>query len=387
MASTALTALLAVRPQLQGVTTARAALGLRPHELLHAGPPLRDPRNPPRALASSVVMTCLHEGWARGTAEAEKMLRDGALTLSPAQDRGCVTPLAAIVSPGTPLFDVRDANGGAAMFSPVSTVGGVDTRMGARDAGLLARLQRRDTEVAPALHEAIERRGPVPLWPIAAQGLAKGDDLHSRTAEANAAFVEQLGQRGIRAVAGDIVANPLFFLTLWMAASALILRAAEGGDLPSLVTRAGGNGEQFAISLASRPKQWVGCDAEAPRGTLMAGLPQDTPVSGAIGDSAVIDMLGFGGQRLAFAPEPLGVFERFLPPDHAALAGLLLSSPQPLLADAWPLGLDAARVAAHQTAPLVTLARLAGDGVTGFIGRGVYRPPVALFEAALVGHG
>jgi len=383
MRSTALSALLAVRPQLQGVKSAGAALGLRQHELLHAGPPLRDARHPPRVLASSIVMTCLHEGWARDAAEAEAMLRDGVLTLSPAQERRCVTPLAAIVSPGMPLFEVGDAAGGLPVFAPVSTVGGVDTRMGARDPSLLQRLQRRDAELAPALREAIERDGPMALWPLAAQGLAAGDDLHSRTAGANTALASLLKLRGMGAVADDIAANPLFFLTLWMAASALMLRAAEGGDMPSLVTRAGGNGECFAIALAGRAGQWAVCDAEPPRGALMPSIAAGTEVAAAIGDSAVIDMLGFGGQRLAHAPEPLGVFRDHLPPDHAESARRLLCAPQPVLPDAWPLGLDAARVARHQAAPWVMLARLAGDGITGFVGRGIYRPPVTLFDRAL----
>jgi len=383
MRSTALSALLAARPQLQSVTSASAALRLRRHELLHAGPPLRDPRHPPAVLVSSIVMTCQHEGWARDASEAETMLRDGTLTLSPAQGHRCVTPLAAIVSPCTPLFDVGDVAGGPAIFAPISTLGGADARMGSRDPALLRRLRHRDVELAPALHRAIERHGPIELWPLAACGLAAGDDLHSRTAGANAAFLDSLKLAGLGATADEVGANPLFFLTLWMAASALILRAAEGGDVPSLVTRAGGNGEQFAIALAGRPDQWVGCDAEPPQGTQMSSIAPGTVVANAVGDSAVIDVLGFGGQRLACAPEPLGVFKAYLPAEHGKLAGQLLAAPQPLLADGWPLGLDAARVVVHDTAPLVTLAMLADDGVTGFVGRGLYRPPVSLFERAL----
>jgi hypothetical protein len=94
----ALTALLNVRPRLHAVIPAAQALGLRRHELLHAGPPLRDPRRPPRPLASAIVMTCLHEGWADDEAAAEALLQGGSLTLAPTQSRSCVTPLAAVVS-------------------------------------------------------------------------------------------------------------------------------------------------------------------------------------------------------------------------------------------------------------------------------------------------
>lgn len=60
-------------------------------------------------LASSIVVTRLHEGWAQDEPEAKQLLRDGKLTLMPAQGDACVTPLAAIVSHHTPLFEVVDA--------------------------------------------------------------------------------------------------------------------------------------------------------------------------------------------------------------------------------------------------------------------------------------
>ncbi len=387
--ASAIERLQAARPQLTGVRTAEEALGLAPLQLLHAGPPLRDPRSPPRTLASSIVVTCLHEGWAQDEAEAEHLLRDGKLTLMPAQAHACVTPLAAIVSPHTPLLEVRDAGGeGGAVYAPVSAVRGADTRMGMRDPALLSRLQGRDTVVAPALQQALAA-GPIALWPLALAGLAAGDDLHSRTAGANEALTSLLRTRGAGPLADEIAATPLFFLTLWMAASALVLRAAEGADLPSLVTRAGGNGEQFGICLAARPQHWVCCTAEPPRGPMLAHIPAGTHLNGAVGDSAVIDMLGLGGQRLAFATEPRELVLAYLPASLAEVDGLerharaLLAAPHPLLPDAWPLGVDAARVAALGTAPLVMLAMLAEDGWTGFTGRGVYAPPAALFREAI----
>jgi hypothetical protein len=289
-----------------------------------------------------------------------------------------------VVSAGTPLFEVRDAAGGLSLFGPVSAVRGPDTRMGSRDPAVLSRLRERDAEVAPALMRLLHASGPVDLWPLAVQGLVEGDDLHSRTAAANAALVSSLRRSGAGGEVADAIgATPLFFLSLWMAACALVLRAAEGGDRPGIVTRAGGNGERFAIALAGCPTHWVACDAGAPTGPLLPHVSSATAIAGAMGDSAVIDMLGFGGQRLAHAPEPSDVFRDHLPADHAALANRLLAAPHPLLPDAWPLGLDAERVVTQRAAPLVMLAMLADDGIGGLAGRGVYRPPTTLFEQAL----
>ncbi len=382
--ATAIERLLAVRPQWISVATAGEVLGLRPHELLHAGPPFRDPRNPTAVLLSSAAVTCVHEGWADGVEAAEALIRDGAVILSPAQAHGCVLPLAFVASPSTPLCVVGDAsNGVAARYAPLSTLRGFDTRMGCRDPGLAARLLRRDRTIAPSLQRLLGAHGPLPLWPLAAAGLAAGDDLHSRTTAANSGLAAWLRAFEETTLADDVEASPLFFLTLWMAACLLMLSAAEGVDGSTLVTRAGGNGESFGIALAAQPDQWITADAEPPAGRLLPTAPAGVAVSGAIGDSAVIDMLGFGGQRLALAAEPRAALQGFIPAELEGLAERLLVAPHPLIESRWPVGLDAEQVHAHQQAPLVSLSMLASDGRIGFVGRGVYQPPVALFKRAI----
>jgi hypothetical protein len=247
---------------------------------------------------------------------------------------------------------------------------------------MIARLVDRDVRVAPLWQRALATRRPLALLPIAAGALAAGDDLHSRTTAATQSLVLWLrSQSQFEELAADLDATPLFFLTVWMAASALILRAAEGSDLPSLVTRAGGNGESFGIALAGAPQRWHSVEANAPRGQLLATVARDTRASRAIGDSAVIDMLGCGGQALAQADEPRAALDGFLPDGHESLSQRLLSVLHPVLGRR--IGIDARRVVTEQSEPLITLAMQAADGLGGFVGRGVYRPPVALFEKAL----
>ncbi len=371
---------LSARPRLLRVATAGEALGLAPRTLLHAGPPLRDPRQPPPVLLSSAVMTCLHEAWASGEDEAEALLRGGAVTLAPAQPRGCVVPLAFTVAAATPLFEV-DAGNGAVVYAPVSAVRGTDTRMGHRDPAVLERLRRRDTDTAPRWQRLLAAHGPLDLLPLASAGLADGDDLHSRCAAANTALAAWVHARGDDALAADLAATPLFFLTLWMAASAALLLSTESAGAPCWVTRAGGNGESFGIALAAAPSRWTCVDATPPTGPRLASLPASAAVCGAIGDSAVIDFLGCGGMALAGAPEPLQAFEGWLPADHAGLAGRLLGAHHAGLGRA--VVVDARRVVAQAAAPLVALAMLCADGRSGFAGRGLYRPPLALFDRAI----
>ena len=355
------------------------ALGLASHELLHAGPPLTDPMRPPAPLRSAAVMTALHERWADTEARAEAMLASGSIRLSPAQARGCVTPLAAVISAGTPLVGVIDAAAsGPTLWAPLSPLGGPDTRMGHRDPAILARLLDRDARVAPELGRWLADRGPLSLWPLASQGLAAGDDLHSRTAGANTALAGLMPEL-LRA---ELLATPLFFLTIWMAACAAMLRSLEGLDQPTWVTRAGGNGEGFGIALAGSPGRWHTVSATPPTGWRLPSAPATARVCPAIGDSAVIDLLGFGGQRLALAPEPLSVLETVLPADHAGIARTLLRVPHPALVDRWSLGLDAAAVGHDGPGPLVCLAMIAADGAAGLLGRGIWPVPTQLLRSA-----
>ena len=396
--------LLSARPHLVGISSAAHCLGLKQGQLLHAGPPLINSRQPPLPMRSSIVMTCIYEGWARTEEQAEALLDDGKLELLPAQNHRCVTPLVAVVSPSMPMFEIHDpALELASIYSPVSAVRGIDTRMGSREPGLFERLKYRDSQLVPAVTALITGSGPIALWPLAITGLNAGDDLHSRTNGANEAFVQLLSERAlVRSINSSnpdlpiqealeqealqaIRATPLFFLTLWMAASAFILRAAELSDLAGIITRAGGNGENFGICLSGQPEKWITCKAVAPMGPLLPHLNSSAntlEILGAAGDSSVIEMLGLGAQRLAQSPEPLQVFTPYLPNDFIGLAERLLQAPQPLLPSSWPLGVNVERIATLGQTPLIMLAMLAANGTTGFAGRGIYRPPLDLFTTA-----
>jgi hypothetical protein len=91
----------------------------------------------------------------------------------------------------------------------------------------------------------------------------------------------------------------------------------------------------------------------------------------AIGDSAVIDVCGLGGQALAAAPLLADSWRAALPIDAISRPLRLLDPESGIV--------DPVRVAREQLAPLINLAILDGAGAAGLIGRGFYCPPVALF--------
>jgi carbon monoxide dehydrogenase subunit G len=388
---TGLGALLAAWPQWTALAPASRLLPLEGRWLLHAGPPLADPRRPPPPLLSSAVLACLHEGWAQTEEQAEQLVTSGAVRLQPAQDQRCVTPLAALVTPSTPMIVVEDrAQLAAPAYAPLGAVGGADLRFGTRDAAVLERLALRDQEYAKTLAAALTE--PVDLLSIAAEGVAGGDDLHNRTAAATAILASRLAERYRAAAAplqqraerllNGLGATPLFFLTFWMAAAKLILSAAEQGEPHTLVTRMGGNGEAFGLSLAGRPTAWITAAAIPPRGAYLPGVDPAAEALGAIGDSAVIDALGFGGQALHASPEASAALQPFLPSETGTMS--LLAAAHPAFTQAAiRVGLDAARVVKGEGTPMVTLAMVEKTGRRGLLGRGVLLPGKELFARAV----
>jgi hypothetical protein len=385
-----LEALRAARPLLRRVACARDLAALDGRWLLHAGPPFDDPARLPPPVLASAVLACRYEGWASTDAQAERLIATGAVRLLSAQSVGCVTPLAAVVSPSTAVAVVEDAQAVAKpVFAPLGTTGGPDLRFGTRDPAILDRLRRRDRVEAPLLASALS--APLDLLDIAGRALAAGDDLHNRTTAATQALAAVLAARWGDPAAGAAAsflralgAAPLYFLTLWMAAAKLMLAAAEGRAPSTLVTALAGNGCAFGLQLAGAPGRWISAPATAPAGPRLAQAPGDRPPLGAIGDSAVIDALGFGGHALAHAQEPRTALRDFLPEGFADVPRAVLSTSHPAFEDAGlRVGLDARRVVDGGLAPIVTLGMVDAAGEHGLLGRGVYRPPLALFREAL----
>src|ERR1700704_817035 len=108
----ALARIAAIRPQWTAVREARAAIGLEGQVLLHAGPPLQgssgNPAKLPPPMLNAAVLSCMHEGWAAGEREAQRMLASGAVRLEPSFARSVAIPLAAMVSPSTTLAEISD---------------------------------------------------------------------------------------------------------------------------------------------------------------------------------------------------------------------------------------------------------------------------------------
>jgi hypothetical protein len=272
------------------------------------------------------------------------------------------------------------------VHAPLNGGGGpAPPRLGLRTAEALDHLRWLNGPFAETLADALAE--DIPLIPLAAHGLSEGDDCHGRTPAATARLTELLAPRlgtGGRAaeVLAFLEAGPSFFLNLWMAACKCILAAAVGTAGSSLVTAAGANGAAAGLQVAGLPGRWFARPAAPPAGDL-GGLPA-TRALGAIGDSAVVDVLGFGAMAMSYAPEQSRALFRFLPVGGLDLPGLLLGAGHPgFQALGLRVGLAARAVVARGRAPVISLGILDRQGTAGRLGAGIFVPPLDPFREAV----
>jgi len=378
--------ILDVRPQWFALRRASEQLELADHELLCAGPPLSDPTQPCVPVLHAAVSAALLEGWASTPEQARAMVHAGKIVLRAAQDQDCVVPLADVLSPSMWVQVVRDGAGqGRMSCSPFNGGMAHPMRVGVFDPGVVAHLRWLDTHLAPALQGAL--LDPVDLINLADEGLAGGDDCHGKTPVATRALARILGSRLGGKQASVLLAyldqSPGYFLNLWMAASRCMLSAAADTTGSSVVTVGAGNGLEFGIQLAGTGGRWFVHRADAPR------MPDCTPELltsslGAIGDSAIVDLLGLGAMTSvdSAAPEPAGFVSAW--PDLSAMPRALLKTRHDGFRETRPaLVIDADTVAASSLEPVISLGVLDRNGQRGRIGGGFYRVPAELFAAAL----
>ncbi|MGJ3248557.1 MAG: DUF1116 domain-containing protein [Elainellaceae cyanobacterium] len=379
----ALDSLMDVEPIWIELGTAQELIGLDDYTLLHAGPPIRpgDEIAPP--LHHSAILATLFETWATTVEEAAHLIASGRIQLRPAQHWSVVTPLASVVSPSMVLQVIGDRHhSGYRAYSPLNGGASPALRFGTLDLTVVDRLRWLHDYLAPAFETVLHT--PIDLIPIADYALASGNECHGMTAAGSEVLCKTLQPMNLAADALTFIqASPTFFLNLWMAACKCMLNAASGVKGSSLITSMAGNGREFGIILSANPDRWITAPALPPQQHSNDSMFPEQ-YCGAIGDSAVIDALGLGGMALAYATQFAADLQAIAPSNFGQLPQYLLAAEHPgFIASHLRVGLTAAAVQETRMTPLINLAILDQQGINGMVGKGIYRPPLTLFERAI----
>ncbi len=334
-----------------------ARADLPAHTLLHAGPPYKG--KPPGAVMAAAEQAAVIGGFAEDISAARVMLEAGSLSLEPAQDHGIAVPLAMVATPSMWCFEVGDNDN--VFYSPVSEGPPPALRFGSADPLCVARARDWTAEVARALNPQLGRLPDIES--IMREALREGDDCHAITRAGNERFLELMSELPTGIVA-DIRANPGFVLGIWMAWAAWKLHTSA-----SEIVAIGGNGIEFGLRRHGETS-WSTVSCAPPTG-IRFNPQQTAPALGAIGDSALVDVCGFGGQALSHAPVLAAEWAHLLPPDAQSRASVIINGGRRVI--------DTDVVRATGVTPIINLAILDERGAAAPIGRGFYIVPPSLF--------
>ncbi len=383
----AVDSILACRPVLAGLETARDALGLAEGALGHAGPPFQSRQEIPAVVLGALAGACVHEGWAGSVEQGREMVLSGEIALHANNDLGTVSPMAGVVRPSQPVMRVENADGPGTTWATFAEAGRRALRFGVYDAAAADGLRHVESVIAPAI-AAVLPKGGLPVWPLVAHGLTLGDDTHQRNIGGMSAFLAALPDlpNDVRAWLTGV---PQHFLNYAMASAKLCLDRASLVSGARIVTALTRNGVDCAIRVAGTGATWHRAPASNPVGGFFEGFAQEDAQPD-LGDSAIVEPFGLGGCTAHTSPEIARTMGRDWAEARREGAGMreLFGTRcphfDPALAGADGLGAGLHAVRAAKAGGVRIHTGIAHrDGATGWIGIGVARAPGACFEAAL----
>lgn len=390
----------AADPVLEDVRPAGEAIpGLAPGVVLHAGPPVGwETMCGP--LRGALLGALRLEGMADTEDEVAHLIASGEVRLGQTHDYGAVGPMSGVITAGMPVFVVRNRAEGNIAFCTINEGIGKALRFGAADAGVLDRLRWFAATLGPVLGAAVRRAGGVEVRGLIARALAMGDELHQRNVAATSLFLRALAPHLARSgldgealsrVFGFLAANDQFFLNVAMAAAKAAVDPLRGIPRCTLVTAMARNGTAFGLRVSATGDRWFTAPAPVPRGLLFPGFTQDD-CNPDIGDSAIVETVGWGGCAMAAAPAVVqftgaGSVRQAVTTTREMAEITVSQSPHyriPALEfEGVPTGIDVRRVVATGITPVINTGIAHRQAGIGQVGAGIVRAPLEVFQTAL----
>ena len=388
------------RPVLVGMGKAIDVIpGMHENLLLHAGPPI-DWDRASGPMKGSITGALIFEGRAKNEAEAEAMVKSGEIQLEPCHHHQSVGPMAGLTSPNMEVYIIENKTHGNLAFSNMNEGYGKVLRYGAYDQEVMDRLNWMHEVMAPVLKAAIDMAGGVDIKTLLAESLHMGDEGHNRNKAGSILFLKALAPGIAKAapnsdVAADILKaigdNALAVLNPVMAACKAMADAAHGVEGSTVVTVMARNGTDFGIRVSGLGDQWFTGPVGMPKGLYFPGFTAEDG-SGDIGDSTITETAGIGGFAMATAPA-IVTFVSGTPQDavNTTMEMYEITTAEhkyfnmPVLGfRGTPTGIDIRKVVETGITPRINTGIAHKDAGVGQVGAGLVRPPMSIFEEALV---
>ncbi len=388
------------RPILKTVAPAREAIpGLRDGLLLHAGPPIEWERMS-GPLRGAVVGALLLEGLAKNEKRAAAMAAAGEVEFAPCHHHGAVGPMAGVISPSMAVYVVEDEVHGRRAFSNLNEGYGKVLRYGAYSPEVLAKLRWMNETMGPLLAEALAAGDGIDLKALIAEALHMGDEGHNRNKAGSLLFLKLLAPRIARvekdrAAEAKVLAflgdNALSVLNPVMAACKAMGDAAHGVEGSTVVTAMARNGTDLGIRVSGLGDEWFTGPAGTPDGLYFSGFSA-ADANPDIGDSTITETAGIGAFAMAAAPAivsfvsgtPRDALDSTLEMYDITVAEHPQFTIPALDFRGSPVGIDVRKVVELGVTPRINTGIAHREAGVGQVGAGLVRPPMAVFERALL---
>jgi len=399
--TTAVNRLMEARPILKAVALARDVIpGMKDNLLLHAGPPIEWARMS-GPLRGAIIGAMLFEELAKSEAEATSMVERGEVEFDSCHHHGAVGPMAGVISASMKVYEVENVEHGNKSFSNLNEGYGKVLRYGAYSDDVLKKLRWMNDVLGTALADALAQSNGIDLRALIAEALHMGDEGHNRNKAGSLIYLKLISPLIAKVVEDDAVEseilqfigdNALSVLNPVMAACKAMTDAAHGVEGSTIVTTMARNGTDFGIRVSGLgEKQWFTAPAEIPVGLFFLGFTQDN-ANPDIGDSAITETAGIGGFAMAAAPAivtfvggtPKDALNATLEMYEITFAESKFFTMPSLDFRGTPTGIDLRKVVESGITPRINTGIAHKNAGVGQVGAGLVRPPLKIFEDALV---
>jgi len=375
--------------------------GMRPDLLLHAGPPITWERAS-GPMRGAITGALIYEGKAKNEAQAQALVESGAIQLEPCHHHQSVGPMAGVICPSMSVYILENKTHGNKSYSNLNEGYGKVLRYGAYSEEVLARLRWMEEVMAPVLGKAIEMSGGIDMRVLLSEALHMGDEGHNRNKAGSILYTTKLAPFIAKAapdpgVASEVIRtlgdNALSVLNPVMAACKAMVDAGHGVEGSTVVSVMARNGTDFGIRVSGLGDRWFTAPVTVPQGLYFPGFTaQDA--SGDIGDSTITETAGIGGFAMASAPAivtfvsgtPKDALNTTLEMYEICFTEHKYFTIPPLDFRGTPTGIDIRKVVETGITPRVNTGIAHKMAGVGQVGAGLVRPPMAMFEQALMAY-
>jgi hypothetical protein len=389
------------RPVLIGLGKAIDVIpGMREDLLLHAGPPITWARAS-GPMRGAITGALIFEGKAKNEAEAQALVESSQINLEPCHHHQAVGPMAGVTCPSMSVYILENKTHGNRSYSNLNEGYGKVLRYGAYSQEVLDKLRWMETVMAPVLAKAVEASGGIDIRTLLAEALHMGDEGHNRNKAGSLLYTTRLAPFIAKVTdsntASDVLRflgdNALSVLNPVMAACKVMADAAHGVEGSTIVSTMARNGTDFGIRVSGLGDRWFTAPVATPKGLYFPGFTAED-ASGDIGDSTITETAGIGGFAMASAPAivtfvsgtPKDALNATLEMYEICFAEHKYFTMPPLDFRGTPTGIDIRKVVEKGIAPRVNTGIAHKNAGVGQVGAGLVRPPMAMFEEALVAY-